>query len=434
MRYAPTHTGQKWVALVDGNNFYVSCERLFRPDLQRRMVGILSNNDGCIISRSEEIKPFVPMGMPFFKIAEPIRQQAVFLSSNYSLYGDISARIVSILQKFSEQVDVYSIDESFLTLPPLDYAEVEAYGQSIRHQIYRETSIPVGVGIGPTCTLAKFANMCAKKLPEYKNVCVVEPGSAETRKLMKAFPVGALWGVGRRLAPRLEAIGLHTVWDLCQADPVYMRRRFSVVQEKMVLELRGIACLDMGERNMKHNIMTSRSFATMISAYDDIADATRMHASFGAEKLRKERGLARAVMVLLKTNNHRRDLLQHHPRVILPLPYPTSDTRLILEAALQALKAAYKPGYRYIKAGVMLLDIAPSVSAQKGLFDQLEEQHRLKSIKLMETLDGLNKKYGHAAVGFGGPLSQGAWHARKSNRTPLYTADWTQLAVVHNRL
>ncbi|QNT78412.1 Protein UmuC [Entomobacter blattae] len=394
-------------------------------------MGVLSNNDGCVVSRSNEIKPHVKMVMPAYQILDSIKQQAVLLSSNYELYGDISARVVNTLKQFSNRIEVYSIDESFLYLPALSLEEVRGFGLSIRETVKKHIGIPVGVGIGTTHTLAKFANFCVKQLEKCNGVCVFEPNSEETKRAMQHFPVGELWGVGRKLAPKLVALGIHTVWNLRNANPVEMRRRFSVVVEKMVYELRGISCIEMGEEHFRQNIMTSRSFGKSTSVYEELAEAVRRHAAKGGEKLRAQKSVAKAIMVLLKTNKHRIDLPQYYSRLACALPIPTNDSRTIIKTALVALQRIYKPNYHYIKAGViMMLDTAPVHARQASLLDAIEVPDKQAGQALMKSIDVLNKKFGGNTVTFGSCSSTAPWQMRRNSCTPHYTTDWRQLAIV----
>lgn len=345
------------IGLVDCNNFYVSCERLFQPRLIGRPVGVLSNNDGCVIARSEELKAVgVAMGAPAFKLPPLIRRHGiVLLSSNYELYADMSARVRDVLEELSAGVEPYSIDEMFVRCDGLSHERLLEHGQDLHRRVHRYTGIPVGVGIAPTRTLAKLANRAAKKAARYSGVCVLRPDTAEYRTLLQGTKLEDVWGVGQRLAERLAIMGIRTAWDLAYEDPTRIRQRFSVTLERTARELLGIPCLEMNDLDeTRKRIMTSRSFGQLTGDQREIREAIRQHGQRCAEKLRTQGSLARAVYVFLKTNRHRSDLPQYSPSTIVELEQPTDDTRAILSAAGTALERIYRPRYRFMKVGVML--------------------------------------------------------------------------------
>ncbi|MCT8469435.1 Y-family DNA polymerase [Chromohalobacter canadensis] len=423
------------LALVDCNNFYASCERVFRPDLEGQPVGILSNNDGCVIARSNEIKPLVAMGMPLYQIPPDIRRRVTLLSSNYALYGDMSRRVTQTLREFSPEIEVYSIDESFVHLEGFPRDGIEGHCQRLRQTVKRNTGIPVSVGVSTSRTLTKIANHRAKKIDAYGGVCIMEPDSSATRQALSQLPLTEIWGVSGRIAARLMDLGINTALDLRDADPKRIRRHFSVLQEQLVYELRGVSCIetdDLGEP--KKRIMTSRSFGTATNHYPDIAEAIRTHASRGAEKLRKQGSVARALMILLRTNRHRPDLRQHNPDLVVQLPHPTDDTRLIVQTAQRALRAAYERGPRYMKAGVMMIDLADKATLQADLFDapQSQEEAR-KSEALMSVVDKLNTQMGQDTIRLGGQRKDAVWQLRRDYLTQRYTTEWGELPRVKVR-
>nr|WP_298411735.1 Y-family DNA polymerase [uncultured Halomonas sp.] len=424
------------IGLIDCNNFYVSCERVFQPRLEGLPVGVLSNNDGCVIARSNEIKALgIEMGTPAFELKNQIRRQGlVLLSSNYELYGDMSARVQAVLEEFAPEVEPYSIDEMFVRFEGFDVATLMDHCRTLRRQVRQYTGIPISIGVAPTRTLAKLANRAAKKLARYEGVCIVNT-DADTQALLQGVALGDIWGVGQRLVERLRDMGIRSAWDLRNTDPRQIRRRFSVVLERTVLELRGIPCIDMNDADEpKQRIMTSRSFGRLTGDLSEIREAIRQHAQRGAEKLRQQNSLASAVLVFLKTNRHRQDLAQYSPSDIVELAQPTSDSRLILQATSQALDTIYRPRYAFMKAGVMLLDLVDANRQQLSLLasPQTAEEGKRRDT-LMQTLDRLNAQMGRGTVRFGVPRKGAAWHLRCANRTPRWTTQWGELLKAQGR-
>ena len=418
------------IALVDCNNFYASCERVFRPDWEGRPLAVLSNNDGCVIARSEEAKTLgIAMGVPMFQIPQDLRRSLVLVSSNYTLYGDMSHRVTTTLKQFTPDVEIYSIDESFLGLEGFD--DIESRCRLMRTTVRRNTGIPVSVGVSTSRTLAKVANRLAKKRREYGGVCVLEPDSTFAQDVLSSLPVDELWGVSGRLAARLAQLDITTAWQLRQADPKRIRQRFSVVQERLVYELRGVDCIDTDDYGEpKKNIMTSRSFGQLTSDYHQVAAAIRAHATRGAEKLRKQGSLARAIQVHLKTNKHRDDLEQYYPSIVVQLPYPSSDAFVIAAAANAGLKRVWRDGYRFMKAGVMMIDIVQRDALQHDIFDIPEsDTQRDRADKLNTVIDQLNAKMGRGTVRVGGTGERAAWKLKAELLTPRYTSQLSELPI-----
>ncbi|ATJ83227.1 Y-family DNA polymerase [Halomonas beimenensis] len=422
------------IGLVDCNNFYVSCERAFQPRLEGVPVGVMSNNDGCVIARSEELKALgVAMGTPAFELRPLVdRDRIRLLSSNYELYGDMSTRVREALEEFSAGVEPYSIDEMFVRFDGFDAATTRALARTLYRNVRRFTGIPVGVGVAPTRTLAKLANRAAKRQPGYDGVCVLAAEGDETRRLLERTALGDVWGVGRRLVERLGLQGIETAWDLRQADPGPLRRRFSVTLERTVRELQGLPCIELNDADEpRRRIMTSRSFGRLTGEPAELQDAIRQHAQRGAEKLRRQDSLARAVLVFLQTHPHRADLPQYSPSRIIELAEPTDDSRPILAAARQGLDAIYRRGYRFMKAGVMLLDLVDANRRQLPLLDTPEgAARRDRDHRLMATLDALNRRMGRGTVRLGVPRENAAWHLRCAHRTPRWTTRWGELPRV----
>lgn len=419
------------IGLIDCNNFYASCERVFNPKLEGRPIGILSNNDGCVIARSNEIKPMVPMGMPAYKIASEIRKKITLLSSNYELYGDMSRRVFDTVAEHAAEVELYSIDEAFIHLNGFGHGTLE-YCRRLRSIIKRDTGIPVSIGLSFTKTLAKIANHIAKKKPEYNGVCWLHAGDLITENALKKLPIEEVWGVGSRIAARLQKLGIKTAWQLREANLKQIRQQFSVLLERTVLELRGTSCVDIGDMTTpKKNIMTSRSFGKLTDNLFDMQEAIRVHASRGAEKLRKQKSVARAVMVFLRTNQFRDDLMQYHPSIVVQLPYPTSDTREIVKAAQSGVKAIFREDYFYHKAGVMLLDLTDNDVEQFDFFNAAQSSdERQRSDKLMSTIDAINKRMGRGTVQIGAIRNSAAWQIKRDLLSKRYTTRWDELLVV----
>ena len=423
------------IALVDCNNFYVSCERVFNPALEGRPVGVLSNNDGCVVARSNELKALgVEMGTAMHLLAPHIRRQAVLLSSNYALYGDMSQRVTEVLGEFSPHVEVYSIDESFVGFQGFDPDTLEARGKAMRDTVRQWTGIPVCVGFAPTRVLAKVANQAAKKHTAYKQhgVCKLIADSETTKALLKQLPVTELWGVARRTGERLRVMGIESAWDLREADPKRIRQRFSVVQERIVWELRGQSAIQLDDMSLpKQQIMVSRSFGRLTGNPHDLREALRQHAARAAEKLRKQHSVTSAVMVFVRTNPFRTDLPQYQQRVVVSLERPTDDSRDIIAAAVQGLRRLWRKGYAYHKAGLMLLDLSPKANRQLTLTETPQTNEEAKrSERLMATMDKLNRELGKGTVQLGLPRKGNAWSLRSERRTPRYTTQWNELLVV----
>jgi DNA polymerase V len=421
------------IALVDVNNMYVSCERAFNPRLQNRPVVVLSNNDGCAVARSNEVKALgVKMGTPWFQMQDLVRQYGIVgLSSNYTLYGDMSSRIMAILRTYSPNVEVYSIDESFLNLTGMGniWASPTDMGQDIRRRILLWTSLPVCVGVGGSKTLAKLGNFIAKKLPLFNGVCDFSTMSqARMNWLFERIEVGEVWGVGRRISAKLNNLGIHTVQDLKHASPSFIRSHFGVVMERTCYELRGISCLGLEEVSPpRKEIVSSKSFGTMVTSLAELREAVSTYIARAVEKLRSQNSVCGAINVFVQTNAFRERDPQYNNGCTLNFPEPTDDNRILASFALRGLEAIYREGYLYKKAGVMLLDLSPKNMVQHSLFVSAET--RLKSSKIMQTLDSLNNRFGRDTLKLGSAGTQAAWSMRAGNKTPCYTTRWDELPV-----
>lgn len=427
-------------ALVDGNNFYVSCERAFRHSLYGRPVVVLSNNDGCAIARSNEAKALgIAMGAPWFKIKHLEESDGlVALSANFALYGDLSDRMMSLAAGLGPRQEIYSIDESFIDLTGVRGDLVER-SHKIRARILQWVGIPCGIGIGSTKTLAKLANHIAKTAErkpgsypgELAQVCNLSAlPKEELDAVLAATPVGEVWGIGRSISAKLIEGGVATVLDLARADPATIRSKFSVVVERTVRELQGTQCVDLESLPQpKQEIACTGSFGHTIIELHELAEAVTEFASRAAQKLRKQHSLAGQVLCFIRTSPFRSDP-QYSRSITVPLRRPSADTGQIVAAALVGLRAIYRPGYNMAKAGVMLLELQSDSVQQREL--ALEDDDPVERSQLMETLDGLNLRYGRGTVAMASAGLAGdrrAWSMKQERRTPQYTTNWNDLAV-----
>ena len=416
------------LALVDCNNFYVSCERIFRPDLARVPMVVLSNNDGCVVSRSNEAKALgVKMGQPWFE-CQPLAQAhgILAMSSNYALYADMSNRVMRILGEFSPNQEVYSIDESFVDLTGTPNLREVSY--AMRERVRMWTGMPVCVGIGPTKTLAKLANHVAKKHPRSQGVFNYNAlTDAQKAALLQRIPVSEVWGVGRKLTQRLLAHGVETVLDLREAHIPSLRAEFGVVMEKTQRELQETPCIQMEEVAAdKQQIIASRSIGSMVTDLPVLKDALSTFVANACAKLRAQNSQAAVIQVFLQTNRFRKDLPQYSPSLAVPLPQPTHDTLVVNRWADALCERMFREGYQYKKAGVMLSELSP-VTHQQG--DWLEASPPGHS-KLMQALDHLNARYGRGAVKVSTQGAYQGWQMRQERKSPNYTTDWDDVPVV----
>jgi DNA polymerase V len=420
-------------ALVDVNNFYVSCERVFQPQLEHIPIVVLSNNDGCAVARSAEVKALgVKMGTPWFKMKELAREHGILaLSSNYTLYGDMSNRATAVLRDFSPDIEVYSVDESFLRVESVAhlYGGMTAMGQQIRQRVKQWTGLPVCVGCGPTKTLAKIANHLAKKNSEFDGVCDLHAIPRPERLWwMSQLEVGEVWGVGKRIAKRLNAMGVETVLDLRNISIKEIRAQFGVVMERTCNELRGISCLELEDvAPAKQQIMSSRSFGSPVTTLAELREAVASYVSRAAEKLRAQGSVSAAVQVYIQTNRFKESDLQYSEGLVVPLPDPTDDTRLLSRAATLGLGLIFKPGYQYKKAGIMLTLISDKAKRQQTLFD--DPLQRAQSAKLMAAMDAINAEFGRDTVRTGANGTEKRWAMRSENRSPRFTTRWDELPI-----
>lgn len=416
-------------ALVDVNSFYASCETAFRPDLKGLPVVVLSNNDGCVIARSAEAKKVgIKMGDPFFKLKDELRKHKVqVFSSNYALYADMSNRVMTTLEEMAPSVEIYSIDEAFMDLTGVRNCMVlEDFGRQVRARVLRDTHLTVGVGIAQTKTLAKLANHAAKKWS--KTGGVVDLSNIDRqKKLMALVPVEDVWGVGRRISKKLNAMGIITAKDLAEQSTWIIRKHFNVVLERTVRELRGEPCLELEEfAPVKQQIVCSRSFGNRISDYIEMRQAICAYAERAAEKLRQERQYCRQIGVFVRTSPHTVNETFYGNQAIGKLLTPSNDTRDIVRVAMEMLDRIWLEGHRYMKAGVMLGDFFSQGVAQLNLFDEYKPQ--ANSEALMRVVDGLNQS-GKAKLWFAGQGIQKSWAMKREMLSPAYTTRFSDLPV-----
>ncbi len=425
----------KRIALVDCNNFYVSCERVFQPDLQGVPVAVLSNNDGCIIARSNEVKALgVKMGVPYFQVRPLFERHNVrVFSSNFALYGDMSQRVMSTLAHLSLDFEIYSIDECFLDMTgfgePLEYAE------EIRSRVKRWTGVPVSIGIGPSKTLAKVANKLAKKDQTGSGIKMLEPGD-ELEEALSALPVEGIWGIGKSLARRLKRRKIHSALNLRDASDRRITRILGVVGQRIVYELRGISCLSLEEQPpAKQTICTSRSFARSVRTLEGLEEAISTFVSRAAEKLRSQDSAAGILTVYIMTS-HFGESSKYYNSLVLELPVPSCITHELLSYALIGLRRIFKKGYDYKKAGILLEHIVPSGSIQRDLFDRLgesagvSESPRRRGERLMKTLDRINTEFGSDTLSYASSGLRKGWRTVRGHQSPRFTTNWRELPLV----
>jgi len=424
------------IALVDCNNFYVSCERLFRPDLLNKPVAVLSNNDGCVVARSAEVKALgIKMAVPVHQIKHLIEQHNIHLfSSNYTLYADLSSRVMSLLMQYAPQQEIYSIDEAFLDLTGVCDDNPEAYGQQIKKTITNQSGIPVCVGMAPTKTLAKLANYAAKRWK--KTAGVVDLSNLVRRKkLMQIVSVNEVWGIGSKLTKRLNQCGVKTVWDLACLDESIAQSQFSVVVARTVMELNGTSCLPLEKSTPnKQQIICSRSFKQRLVTIEEIGQALTRYTARAMEKLRAQQSVTGMVSISIRTGMFDHHKKQYQRSISLSLPIPTQDTQQVIRAAKELLVQVFKEGYEYQHAGITLGQIRPANElVQAELFGELIEANGAKDPRtqqaLMRSVDMINKRFPQKLSFSTASLKQ-AWHDEVKSKSPRYTTHWGDLVGV----
>lgn len=417
-------------ALVDCNNFYASCERAFNPKLRGRPIVVLSNNDGCVIARSAEAKALgIDMGGPYFKIKEILtRHNVAVFSSNYTLYGDMSARVMETLSQFSPDMEIYSIDEAFLGLK--GFNDLPAHAEKIRATVRQWTGIPVSVGIAPTKTLAKLANQTAKKNAAYNGSCVLDT-PATWLPILAKFEVRNIWGIGGQYAKMLQGHGVDTALKFAQLPDTWLRKNMSVVGLRTAQELRGISCIELElHADPKKGITVSRSFGRRITAYTELQEALASYVSRAGEKLRRENLQAKHMLVFMHTSPHATDKVKdpfYAPQMSFALPQHTNYTPELVHYAVWSLRKMYKPGYRYMKCGVILTDLVETGKATLDLFDTRDTGQQAE---LMKAMDKLNSRWGQRTAFYAASGVKREWVGASSLRSRNFTTDWNSLMQV----
>ncbi|MDR6162017.1 translesion error-prone DNA polymerase V subunit UmuC [Pseudomonas fluorescens] len=418
-------------ALIDCNSFYASCERVFRPDLAKTPIVVLSNNDGCVIARSYDAKPFVKMGQPYFQIKDHLRRHGIVaFSSNYALYGDMSERVMTIIESMVPALEVYSIDEAFADLTGMP-GDLSALGRHMRSTLLKRAGIPVGVGIARTKTLAKLANHTAKRLLDITGGVVDLCDPFKRDWTLRNTDVGEVWGIGRRMKAHLETMGIKTAMDLAKADPWMLRQKFSVVIEKTARELAGTSCLELGEADPpKQEICCSRMFGNRLTQIEPIKEAVATYTQRAAEKLRAQNSLCKKIRVSIRTGMFNPEEAKYANGALVELPYPTNDVRLMTKAATEAVNRLFRPGYKYSKAEVLLMDLRQPGEFTDDLFAQSQPA---MADKVMGVLDEINGRWGKGVLRVASVPTAPGWAMRRELMSLSYTTKLDQLWTVSAR-
>ena len=405
-------------ALIDCNNFYVSCERVFNPNLNGKPVVVLSNNDGCAISRSDEAKRLgIPMGAPIFKYRSIINQHNVIvLSSNYPLYADMSNRVMTTISNFIPDVEIYSIDEAFLKFEGYENYDLFSYTSKMRNTILKWTGIPTSVGIAPTKSLAKISNKIARKFPSQTKHVYVLDTDYKRSKALNYFPLNDIWGIGRRLSKRLQNIGCKNASDFVNLPEQWVKSNLSIVELKIQQELKGISNLDLDSLKIKKSIATTRSFEKPISDLGKLKERVSTFSLSCAEKLRRQNSLCNVMIVFIRSNYFRKDLQQHSCSRVVTLPYPTNSSFVLNNYALKAIENMFQDKIDYKKAGVIVTSLVPNNSYQLGIFENEDYRHK----PLMKTMDYINSKYGEKIKLANQDLKR-KWKMKQEFLSPCYT-------------
>ena len=415
--------------LVDCNNFYASCQRVFEPHLVGKPVVVLSNNDGCVIARSNEAKALgIPMGAPAFEFKKLFEDNKVHVySSNYALYGDMSSRVMNLLTTFTPDIEIYSIDEAFLKFEGFKYVDLYEYGLQIKRTVTKGTGIPISVGFAPTKALSKVANKIAKKYPERTNGVYVIDTDEKRIKALKWTKIEDVWGIGRKHAKRLKIKNVHNAFQFTQLHDDWVRKEMAVVGLRLKHELEGKPTLGLESPKSKKMIATTRSFEKMYTSYDELAERISTFTSSCAEKLRRQNSHCNMIMVFIHTNYFRKDLPQYSRNIIIKTDFPTNSTIELSKYAKIGLKAIYKEGYNYKKAGVIVMGLTPNNETQLSFFDTSNPKHQ----PLMSTIDKLNLSYGVNKVKFGNQSLGRQWKMKQEKLSPRYTTSIKEVITLN---
>ncbi|MDD3321577.1 MAG: Y-family DNA polymerase [Paludibacter sp.] len=407
--------------LIDCNNFYASCERVFNPSLIGKPIVVLSNNDGCVIARSAEAKKLgIPMGEPAYKLKDLIESNQVYVfSSNYVLYGDMSHRVMNTIAEHVPNMEIYSIDEAFLLLEGFENIDLKSYGEKLVKTVGKNTGIPVSLGVAPTKTLAKVANKFAKKYKAYNGATIIDT-EEKREKALKLTEIGDVWGIGRKYSKKLQYHSVNTAWDFAQRPKKWVRQLMGVVGERTWMELNGTPCFEMETPSAKKSICTSRSFGERLTELAPISEAVANFAASCAEKLRKQHSYGCVLTVFIHTNPHATNQPQYYNHSVMQLSVPTNDSTEMIYVALRGLKSIFKEGYRYKKAGVIVSEIVPERPLQGDLFDTRD---RDKFNKIMTVMDSLNGSYGKQKVKIAAQGFDRKWKLKNEKLSPCFTTN-----------
>lgn len=415
-------------ALIDCNNFYASCERVFNPKLNHQPVVVLSNNDGCVIARSNEAKDLgIPMGAPAFEYQKVFQQKKIHVfSANFALYGDMSNRVMSILSEYSPDIEIYSIDECFLKLKGFDWFDLQQYALDMKNKVFKWTGIPISVGIAPTKALAKAANRIAKKYPQQTNGAYLIQNNEQKIKALKWLKVEDVWGIGYQHAKKLKNIGVHTAYHFTQLPNDWVKKNMAIVGLRLKRDLEGIPTLNLEQVQAKKNIATTRSFEKPYTDFSDLKERISTFAITCAEKLRKQQSCCKGILVFIRTNRFNPNLPQYNPKICVQLPFPTNSSIELTKFALFALQQIYKKGYAYKKAGVIVYDFCPENQLQLTLFENRNSKH----IQLMQAIDTINKNYGNQKIKIAAQDLTRIWKMKQEKLSPKYTTRLEDIIVV----
>ncbi len=415
-------------ALVDCNNFYASCERVFRPDLQKVPICVLSNNDGCVIARSNEAKALgIPMGAVAFEWqAFMIKNKVSVFSANFALYGDMSSRVMSVLSTFCQHIEIYSIDESFLDLQGFDYVDLNHLGKEMCRVVRQYTGIPISVGIAPTKALAKLANRIAKKFPTQTQGAYVIDSDEKRIKGLNWLAIEDVWGIGRQYARKLKQMNVNNALDFIQMDDAAVRSLMSVVGLRLKHDLQGFSSLFLEDVAAKKSIAVTRTFERNYKTYNELHERVVSFTVHAAERLRSQKSECNAVTVFLETNRFRTDLPQQHDSVVVSLPFATSSSFVLAKFATMGLSKLFREGFQYKKAGVILVNFTPEMEHQASFF----ENNRLQHQNLMKAMDSVNKSFGQHTIRLASQDQKRMWKMKQENLSPRYTTRLKDLLVV----
>ncbi len=415
-------------ALVDCNNFYASCQRVFQPKLVGKPIVVYSNNDGCVIARSNEAKALgVPMGAATYQWEKFFEQNGIeVFSANFALYGDMSQRVMTILNDFSPEMEVYSIDEAFIKFEGFERFNLQHIGESMHRRVTKGTGIPISVGIAPTKALAKVANRIAKKFPQHTNNVYLIDDEEKRIKALKWLKIEDVWGIGRKHTKRLQAIGVKTELDFTMLDDRWVQENMAIVGLRLKRDLEGKPTLDLEEAQQKKNIAITRSFEGNHAERDFLEERISTFAVTCAEKLRLQKSCCNSVMVFIQTNRHRVELPQYNRNIVLNLPFPTNSSIEISNFALQALSIIFREGYEYKRAGVIVQDFTDEDTTQINLFENSDERHK----KLMQSIDKVNAMFGQQKIRLGSQDPKKTWKMKQEKLSPNYTTKLSDIIVI----